>query len=284
MTSLQLSIEKLAAYYESKTQVVLRRYGPGPRVHYHTGMIDEAEPLSHSWQTLRPRLVAAQERMLYYTAGAWRLKSVPHHHLLDVGCGLGGSAIFWAQEFGSNVTAVTIAPSHVNLVEAFASQAGVESLVHPFVCDALQVPGENRFDAAMAIDSSCHLPRQAWFRRVAALLRKGGHVFIADCFLARSEYQAPFNRHWCAQIGTVTEYLDAAREAGFREESVEDISRPTIHFWELTAALIQAEAQEDGPSPLEPAKLAESLAMHALMRRGLVEGSLRYMLLSFTKH
>lgn len=279
----QTSIEKLAAYYESKTQAVLRRYGPGPRVHYHTGLIDKPEPTIHSSQMLRPRLVVAQERMLYYTAGVWRLKSVPHDHLLDVGCGLGGSAIFWAQEFGSSVAAVTVAPSHVALVAAFAAQAGVESLVNPFVCDALQVPGENRFDAAMAIDSSCHLPRQAWFRRVAALLRKGGHVFIADCFFDRSEYQAPFNHHWCAQIGTVTEYLDSAHDAGFREQSIEDISHRTIHFWELTAALIQAEAREKGPRFLEPTKFEESLAVHALMRRGLVEGGLRYMLMSFSK-
>jgi cyclopropane fatty-acyl-phospholipid synthase-like methyltransferase len=219
--------------------------------------------------------------MLYFTAVVWRLRSLAHDEVLDVGCGLGGSAIFWAQEFASNVTAVTIAPSHVDLVQTFAAQAGVQSRVHPYLCDALAVPGQRRFDVVMAIDSSCHLPRQAWFRRVAALLRKGGRIFVADCFLERSEYRAPFDSYWCAQIGTMTEYRDAARDAGFREESLEDISHRTVHFWEVTLALIRAEMRNDGPRRSAPTKFEESLAAHALMRRGLGDGGLRYGLMSF---
>mgnify|MGYP001145371246 CR=1 FL=1 len=32
---------EVAAYYDNKTEGILSRYGPGPRVHYHTGMVDE---------------------------------------------------------------------------------------------------------------------------------------------------------------------------------------------------------------------------------------------------
>jgi hypothetical protein len=32
---------ELVAFYENKTQAILRRYGPGPRVHYHTGLVEE---------------------------------------------------------------------------------------------------------------------------------------------------------------------------------------------------------------------------------------------------
>jgi tocopherol O-methyltransferase len=277
------SIEKVAAYYESKTEALLRRYGPGPRVHYHTGLIDQAEPLGSSVQMLRQQLVTAQERMLDYMAGAWRMRSIAHVEVLDVGCGLGGGAVFWAQEFGSNVTAVTIAPSHVGLVTGFAAQAGVESKVRVLLCDALEVPGERRFDVAVAIDSTCHFPRRAWFRRVAGLLRSGGRVLVGDWFLGRSRYPEKINHHWCVEIGTIEEYLSAARDAGLTEISLEDISHRTVRFWDTTLALIKAESLETGLSAIELAKFEESRAVHALMRQGFAEGELRYMLMSFSR-
>lgn len=280
---MRVSLQEVVAYYEGKTQAILQRYGPGPRVHYHTGFVDEPQPLDAAAQELRQRLVAAQERMLRHAAEVWRAQSTLRGDVLDVGCGLGGGAIFWAQEFGARVTAVTIVPSHVDWVRRFATQAGVASQVRPQLCDALEVPGEGCFDAAVAVDSSGYLPRQAWFRRLASLLRPGGRVFLTDCFLEWPEYEELFNRYWYTDIGTTTEYLAAAREAGLREELVEDISHRTEHFWAMTVALMQAEAREKKLSPNEAAKLEASRRAHTLVRQGLAEGGLRYALLSFSK-
>jgi SAM-dependent methyltransferase len=273
----------LAAYYERETEKILKRYGPGPRVHYHVGLPDP--PSSHDGPRngLRGRLVAAQERMLRYAAEAWHVRSIPFHDVLDVGCGLGGGAIFWAQEFGAHVTAITIALSHVELVRRFAAAAGVESQIEPLLCDALLMPGESRFDAAVAIDSSSSFPRAAWFRRLAALLRPGGQVFIDDCFLVRREYEEPFNRHWCARIGTVEDYLDAANQARFRLKVIDDVSLRVVPFWTTSLAFIMAETCEKNLMPGEHAKLKESLEVHALVRRGLLEGGLRHALMSFVK-
>src|SRR5262249_2697827 len=159
----RVSLQDLVAYYEGKTQAILQRYGPGPRVHYHTGFVDEPQPLDAQAHVLRQRLVAAQERMLRHTATVWRAQSTLHGDVLDVGCGLGGGSIFWAQEFGARVTAVTIAPSHVDWVMRFAARAGVASRVRPLVCDAREVPGDHCFDAAVAVDASSSFPRAGWF-------------------------------------------------------------------------------------------------------------------------
>jgi len=280
---LLVAMQNLVAFYEAKTDAILRRYGPGPRVHYHTGLLDEPPPSGASAQLLRRRLIDAQERTLRYAAGLWQAQSTLCGDLLDVGCGLGGGSIFWAQEFGANVTAVTIAPSHIELVAEFAERAGVASRVRPLLCDALGVPGESCFDAAIAIDSSSSFPRGPWFRRLARLLRPGGHAFIFDCFLERDEYRGPFDRHWCSQIGTIDEYLAAAREANFVVEGIEDVSSRAVHFWSTTLALMRTEAQERCVSSAQAADLAESLRIHALVRRGLLEGGLRHALLSFVK-
>jgi tocopherol O-methyltransferase len=276
------TVQEVADFYDEKTRTVLRRYGPGPRVHYRTGFVDELE-LSATTAALRQQIVASQERVLSYAGEFWQLRRIPFRDVLDAGCGLGGGAIFWAQEFGVRVTAATIAPSHVALVAKFAAQAGVESLVQPILCDALTVPGEDCFDAAFALDSSDTFPRAPWFRRLSAALRQGGHVFIYDCFLERPEYAGPIDRHWCSQIGTLDEYLVAAREAGFRSELFEDVSHRTRDFWTLTIALAEAEVRDQVLTPFELARHEESLQVHGLMRRGLSDGGLRYALLSFVK-
>jgi tocopherol O-methyltransferase len=276
-------LQDIVAHFEVKTRAILQRYGPGPRVHYHTGMVDDPPPPQASAHDLRQRLVAAQERSLRHAADAWTATATLSGEVLDVGCGLGGGAIFWAEEFGARVTAVTCVPSHVNLVTRYAGLAGVASRVVPLLCDALEVPGENRFDAAVAVDSSCYQPRGEWFRRLASLVRPGGCVFIIDCFLGRIEYEEPFNRYWRTRIGTIDDYLAAARGAGLRAGPVEDISHHTKHFWTTTLALIDAETQESDLSPAQMAQREASRRAHALVRQGLADGGLSYVLMSFAK-
>ncbi len=274
--------QRVANLYEAKTAAILQRYGSGPRVHYHTGFV-EGRRRPATAAALRAQLFESQERMLRYVSKFWRLRNVELRNLLDVGCGLGGSAIFWAQEFGARVTAITVAPSHVALVAGMARRAGVESRVRPMLCDAAAVAGEGCFDAAIAIESSSLFPRQPWFDCLARVLRPGGRVFIADCFVVRSEYEEPFNRHWCGQIGTVTEYIEAAQACDFKLVNIEDVSLRAATFWETTLELLRAEARELEPDPSRLQIVEKSFRTHALMRQGLLDGGLRELLMTFTK-
>ncbi|HVN89059.1 MAG TPA: methyltransferase domain-containing protein [Candidatus Binataceae bacterium] len=227
---------------------------------------------------MKDQLVAAQERMLEYASDTWQLSSIPFRNVLDVGCGLGGGAIYWAQNFGAQVTAVTIAPSHVELVRKFANTAQVGDKVKPLLCEAAEVPGAACFDAAIAIDSSSSFPREPWLDRLARLLRPKGRLFIFDCFLVDHQYAEPFNHHWCAQIGTLDEYLAAAVKAGFLLQAVDDVSARAANFWTTTQALMRLEDEADGSG-----KNGESCEVHALVRQGLVDGGLRHLLLNFAK-
>lgn len=277
------ALQDVVAYFERKTQSILSRYGPGPRVHYHTGLVDDPPPSTASIPDLRRQLIAAQERTLQHAAAVWKAASFLSGEVLDVGCGLGGGAIFWAQEFGASVTAVTCAPSHVEWVARFSAEAGVMSQVRPLLCNAHEMPGENQFDVAVAIDSSGYLARKQWFRRLASLLRPGGQVYIVDCFLGHPEYEKPFNNYWHTRIGTISEYLTAARNAGLQNELIDDISDRTRHFWTTTMALIKAEAHEKKLSHAEELRHEASLHVHAMVRQGLCDGGLVYALMSFSK-
>jgi tocopherol O-methyltransferase len=279
----RIPLSEIVAYYEPKTREILARYGPGPRLHYHTGIVDKPGSLDISLPKLRKRVVIAQERLLHHAAKVWQAQTALCDEVLDVGCGLGGGAIFWAQEYGARVTAVTCVPSQIECVARFATQAGVGSRVRTLLCDALEIPGENCFDAAVAVDSCCHMPRKALFRRLATLVRRGGRVFITDCFLVRPEYGELFNRHWHVRLGTIEEYRIAAREAGLRDESVEEISHRVEYFWAMTLALIKAEARGKKLTLQESTKFTEALQTHTLVRQGLAGGGFSYALMSFCK-
>ena len=118
-------LEDVVAYFESKTKPILDRYGPGPRIHYHTGLVDDPPRPGASIRELRRTLVNGQELMLRHAAEVWDASESLTGEILDVGCGLGGGSIFWAQEFGARVTAVTCVPFHAGHVARFAAEAGV---------------------------------------------------------------------------------------------------------------------------------------------------------------
>jgi cyclopropane fatty-acyl-phospholipid synthase-like methyltransferase len=280
------SLEDVKKYYGGRTEHILKRYGPGPRVHYHAGLVDELEDLDVPAHILRRRLVDSQERILAHAAEIWRAASNLSGDVLDVGCGLGGGSLFWAQEFGARVTAVTCVPEHAKLVEQFADRVGVGSRVRPLVSDVLKLEGRNCFDAAVSVDASCHLPRREWFRRLVTLLRPGGRVFISDCFLGRRvnrDYEDSFNNYWHTKIGTIAEYYAAAREAGLEPNVVEDLSSRVTDFFSITRALIQIEAQEAGADTAETARCDASFREHTIMRQGLREHDYIYAQLSFSK-
>ncbi|MFP2927012.1 SAM-dependent methyltransferase [Pyxidicoccus sp. 3LG] len=115
--------DEVAGYYDEKTEHILRRYGPGPRVHYHAGLVDAVPPPGAPEDVLRENIHAAQEVLLAELARA--AHPFPEGgEVLDVGCGLGGGALYWAANHGARVTAVTNVPVHAELVAGFAEAGG----------------------------------------------------------------------------------------------------------------------------------------------------------------
>jgi tocopherol O-methyltransferase len=267
--------DEVAAYYDAKTEGILRRYGPGPRVHYHTGLVEDAPPPGLPADALKVLIHESQETLLRELALAVGMPA-RDCELLDVGCGLGGGSLYWASMHRARVTAITISPAHVPWVKRFASVAGVADRVTAQLCDALEVPGEERFDLVVAVESSCYLPRRQWFRKVHSLLKPGGQVAIADCFLGRPELGGPFDRYWRTRIGTVEEYLRSAAEEGLELELHQDISSRAVNFWTLTLDLLSRERELARRAGKDAGGRTESQREHLRLQQGLLDGGLHY--------
>jgi tocopherol O-methyltransferase len=231
--NLPSSVEDVIAWYERKTKSILRKYGPGPQIHFHTGLVEPDAVAAEDIEGLRLQLVESQERLLVEAARFWEAEKHLRGVILDVGCGLGGSSIFLAQKYGSHVHALTNVPGHIELIKDFVNKAGVADKITTILGDSCAVPGNQVFDAVVAIESSCYLDRDVWFKHLAQKVRSEGHVFIADCFAISEEIREPFDSYWLTRIGTLNEYEHAFQAAGFNLEGLFDLTSRTARFWEF---------------------------------------------------
>lgn len=271
-------------YYSGKTAAIIDRYGPGPRVHYHLGLFDRPRlDRDRNAEQLRTEIVMAQERLLERAGAVWDADTMFAGNLLDVGCGLGGGSIYWAQRFPVRVTAVTNVAEHAEVVRDLAATAGVADRVHPVVADAAQLRLARSYGAAVAVESSCYVPPPLLFRRVAAMLVPGGVFGIEDVFLARSAWRLPFDAYWKTTVGTVPQYEEAAAQAGLALEHNLDVTADTSEFWRSSIAWARARMAGSTISMADKARLAYSISWHRFFLQGWREGAYRVHILRFRK-
>jgi tocopherol O-methyltransferase len=190
------------------------------------------------WRTGRESREAAVRQLAELVAQEADLQA--GHRVCDIGCGYGATARLIAERFGTEVTAMTISPAQ----HAFAlSTTGSKNVPRPtyLLGDWLSntLPAES-FDAAVAIESSEHMPDlAAFFRQAQRVLRPGGRLVI--CAWLSREHPTPSQRKWLLEpicregrmpcMGTVSDYERLARETGFEVKRVQDITRQVSSTW-----------------------------------------------------
>jgi SAM-dependent methyltransferase len=104
-------------------------------------------------------------------------------HVLDLGCGSGGPALFLAREIGCPVTGVDINEVGIRAGLALAREAGLQDKVRFRQADVREsLPfSDQAFDALVCMDVMCHLPdRRGLFCEWRRVLRPGGRALYTD--------------------------------------------------------------------------------------------------------
>ncbi|CAM3179742.1 SAM-dependent methyltransferase [Corallococcus soli] len=274
----------LRAYHEALAARGLARYGPGPRVHCHMGLVDRLPPPGTPAPGLRERLRASQEALLAELARAMG-RFPDGGDVMDVSGGLGGGALYWAQEHRASVTAMVHVPAHEEQVRAFAHEAGMGDRVRARLYSREDLRGRACFDALIAVESACALPRADWLRAARSWLKPGGLLALADCFWVRPGAVPPSRNAWRAHLGSVSGFLTAAQEAGLELEVHDDVSARAVGFWTLTSELLVHEHMAQAPADARSLRAAlnavrvESQRDHLWLQQGLLDGGLEYALL-----
>ncbi len=201
----------------------------GPHIHHGLWLTGEESPRE------------AQEQLTRELAR--RARIAPEECVLDVGCGLGGSALWLAQHRRCRVLGVTL--SRVQRMWAAAS-ARLRGLGHRaqfrrIDAEEMDYPPQS-WDVLWSIECTEHLfDKATFFRRAARWLRPGGRVAIC-AWLAGPEpldaeqtelVQQVCRAFLCPSLATAEEYLGWFRQAGLEQGRFEDWTPQVMRTWEL---------------------------------------------------
>jgi cyclopropane fatty-acyl-phospholipid synthase-like methyltransferase len=151
--------------------------------------------------------------------------------VLDLGCGVGASALYLAQRRPVDVVGVSISAEQIRLARRYASRTdrlhgSAEFVLADFMALPESLAG---FDLAYAIESFVHAdPASAFFGDAARALRPGGALVVIDDVLVGEPSDSrldDFRRGWhIAALLPVPEIVALAADAGLDLVASRDLS------------------------------------------------------------
>jgi len=108
-------------------------------------------------------------------------------HVLDAGCGVGGSSFFMAENFGVKIIGITSSSKQIKQARKDAKKLHLGSSVSFEIMDFTNTKFKDEtFTKIFSIESACHACNKlAFLREAYRLLTTGGKIVIVDGFLIK---------------------------------------------------------------------------------------------------
>lgn len=143
-------------------------------------------------------------------------------HVLDAGCGIGGTTRCIAQQIGCHVTGVDLTPEYVDVARALTERMGLANLCEFKLGSVLDMPFENSsFDAGLTFHVAMNIEdRRGFYGELARVLRTGAPLCVFDVMKGPAEGME-FPVPW-AETGTTSflksrdETIELLEASGFR--------------------------------------------------------------------
>lgn len=224
-----------------------------------------------------------KNQVLYETSGIQM-----SDHVLDAGCGIGGSSIWMAKNHNNQVTAITISKQQAHHASHHAKRQNVSEKVTFQVTDFCSTPfADNSFDVIWGLESVCHALNKGDFLKEAyRLLRPNGRIVICDGFILRREFSDDewqdivtcLNGWAVPNLCTRDEFARLLEQNQFQNISYNDITAETLpsadYMFKVAKRLkpLQTISQWLGlRSKAQTANFKVGLAQHRLFKDQLVE-------------
>ena len=205
-------------------------------------------------------------------------------HVLDAGCGVGGTSMWLAEEYGAEVVGVNLVEDHIERARRYGRERHLAGQVRFEVADYTATPlAPHTFDVVWAQESACHAPDKSAFTREAArVLRSGGRLVMAEYLVSANRRPAfgsdpisEWERGWEMTLATEADWREALTAAGFVNIEFDDVTRRmrrSLRRLNRLCRLLQPIAQLLHTAKIrtdaQQGNIAGSLAMWQALERG----------------
>jgi len=175
------------------------------------------------------------------------------HHVLDVGCGLGGASRFAAQRYGCRMSGVDLTPEYVDTGAVLCDWVGLGERISLAAGDATALSyADDTFDRAYLMHVGMNIAdKQGLVRELLRVLRPGAKLGIYDVMrVGAGELAFPVPWATAAEGSTLAspdEYKAALQSAGFRVIAERNRCDFALEFFKQLQAKA---ASAGGPPPL----------------------------------
>lgn len=143
------------------------------------------------------------------------------NHVLDVGCGIGGTSRFVASRFGCRVTGIDLTPEFVSTGQSLCDWVGLTGQVRLTQGDATAMPfSDESFDAAFMLHVGMNIANKTGlFAEVCRLIKPGAVFGVYDVMQTSDEaltYPVPWSTTPdTSALATREQYIETLGLAGF---------------------------------------------------------------------
>lgn len=166
-------------HYDTMTKGYYLQWSPD---YFHMGLFEAGERPRHNEQMKASEgLAHALERMIEVTVAPAGINE--YHHVVDAGCGVGGTAIYLARTRGCKVTGINLSRVQLELADKKALNANLDDRVKFEYADCSQhLPfSDASVDMVLNMESARHYSdRRRFLSEVYRILKPGGKVVATD--------------------------------------------------------------------------------------------------------
>lgn len=258
--------ERVQKFYDLASSLYLEVYGENIHDGYYiTGRESRQE---------------AQENLTRYIAEKARIKK--GSRILDVGCGMGGSSLWLAENLKATTVGITVSPAQVEIARKLAKERKADSSF--LLMDAENMRFDGTFDVIWTVASSTHFQDQRKFVKSASAFLNGGGKFVIFDWMASESVADVRNDRYLRPVSegmllfslcSINSYLKWFIQSGYRITCTEDVTDRTIKTWDDALSVIKDPSLWKLAPRITKSELAEVLhffksvgAMKQAMKKG----------------
>ncbi|OGO93571.1 MAG: hypothetical protein A3F10_05985 [Coxiella sp. RIFCSPHIGHO2_12_FULL_42_15] len=208
----------------------------GPHIHH--GYYDES--------LLTP--LEAQEKLI--TKLVELLQLDPAQHILDVGCGMGGSSLYLAKKHAAKVMGITLSEKQISIARERARMENVKSVLFKWE-DALSMKSitSNSIDIVWSLES-CEqfFDKKLFLQQAFRVLKPRGQLMLATWCSSEGSYEGQYAQQYqrlcrafdLPYIPTIDYYKELLTKCHFTVEKALDWSVYVAKSWEVGISLVSA--------------------------------------------